>query len=365
LFFPHLYWQYQHDFPTFRYHLVDRHNSPCTWINPINFIFGTLLIFGPLTSILLFWGVARRVVTIDFEKALRGSFIGILVLFGIASFRSQVEANWLAAGIIPAILLATQTIENNERATQWLYRLALINVGLILIVRLWLVVDFLPQGWVGRNEFHGWREWAQRISDRAGDRPVIFKDDYQYASKYGFYANKPTLSISDATYSGSAYDFFSKDEANLQNKPALIFWKDDFGIDFEHNLPSVGYTIVDSFQSFNQLKINLLESNPSNFIAGDSVQFTIACINSTDQPLSFAQDVNLNIMVFNYKKMVQEETFLAPLPFSSLAPYETHILKLPFFKFNAYSELGKYRFRFALKNRWYIGKNSNFMPLKK
>ncbi len=364
LFFPHLHWQYQHDFPTFRYHLVDRHNTPWTWINPINFVFGTLLIFGPLTSILLFWGAARRVVTTAFEKALKGSLLGILILFGVASFRSQVEANWLAAGIVPAILLATQTIENNERATTWLYRLAWVNLGLILLVRLWLITDFLPQGWVGRNEFHGWREWAQQISERAGDRPVIFKDDYQYAAKYSFYAQKPVLSLSDATYSGSAYDFFSEDEARFQHKPALLFWKDYYGIDFENHLPSVGYTIVDSFQSFNQLKINVLESNPSDYRLGDSVQFTVAFSNPTTDTLFFAQDVNLNIMVFNYKKSVQEETILAPLSFSSLAPHQALILKLPFFKFNAYSETGKYRFRFALKNKWYIGKNSNFMPLK-
>jgi len=51
---PHLYWQYLHEFPTFRYQLLDRSLGVYKIEFFLNYLLGQLLIFGPFIGFILF-----------------------------------------------------------------------------------------------------------------------------------------------------------------------------------------------------------------------------------------------------------------------------------------------------------------------
>ncbi|HSZ25708.1 MAG TPA: glycosyltransferase family 39 protein, partial [Cytophagaceae bacterium] len=63
LFLPHLYWQYTHDFISFRFHLFQRASESYSPWFTINYIFGQPLYYGPLMGFVLFYFTFKSAVT--------------------------------------------------------------------------------------------------------------------------------------------------------------------------------------------------------------------------------------------------------------------------------------------------------------
>ena len=106
LILPHVYWQYQNDFISFQYHLLQRNKIG---FDPFHILHGSLSIFGVLNPFLLMILLFNyRKTSTSFKK--RNLFFLKVFLFFTSFFllytlRARIEAHWVALASIPLLLL--------------------------------------------------------------------------------------------------------------------------------------------------------------------------------------------------------------------------------------------------------------------
>jgi hypothetical protein len=191
---PHLYWQWQHDWVSFRYHLFESNVSAYKISNTTDYLLGQLALAGPLVGLLLLPAAFLYKSKNETEKALRFTMIGIYVVFLISSFRGKVEANWPMPALIPLIVLSHQFISEKTAWAKPLRVLAVISLLLIVAGRIYLVVDMGPGNAV-KTRYHGNDDWVNAITEKTGNTPVVFYNSYQRTSLFWFYSGLPSHCI--------------------------------------------------------------------------------------------------------------------------------------------------------------------------
>ncbi|MBC9910654.1 ArnT family glycosyltransferase [Chitinophaga varians] len=223
LFFPHIYWQYTHGFPSLQYHLVERNASSYDITYTLDYLGGQLLLFGPLLGWLLLYYAFRCPIQNTFERALKFCLIGVLVFFGISTFKGRVEANWTVMVFTPVVILAHQAIIRRGWSRKPLLYTLPVSLLLVLVTRIYMVWDFMP-GVEVRPEIHHNKEWTSALATRAEGRPVVFLNSYQLPSKYMFYTGHLSYSLNSRYSRRSQYNFWDT-ETQLWGKPAMVVFE--------------------------------------------------------------------------------------------------------------------------------------------
>jgi hypothetical protein len=210
LFLPHLYWQYSNDFPSLKYHLIER----VTGFNAGNapeYLLNLLVIQNPFILPICIWLIIKKKAKNMFERALHFSFTGILFFFFIASFRYRIQAQWTALISVPMIIILFNNLDYKLKSGAYIKWLTIFLFPILLFVRLALMFDFLPVSYL-KNEFHNTKKWANEISNLAGNRPVVFTNSYQNPSEYTFYTGKFAHSLNNLNYRKTQYDLWDFEE---------------------------------------------------------------------------------------------------------------------------------------------------------
>lgn len=221
LFAPHLYWEYRHLFPSVQFHLVERNADRYDVIYTLKYIPEQILFAGPVSGFLLLWGAFRYRPKDYFEKALRFTMIGVYVFFLFSSIKGRVEVNWTIPALIPVIVLSHQYLLQHFSAAKWLLRLAPVTLVMVLVIRIYMIMEEPPFSGIAKDEVHGNRAWASAIRQMAGHSPVVFTDSYQYASKYWFYSGEPSFSLNTPFYRRNNFNFWPVEEEML-NKTVYV-----------------------------------------------------------------------------------------------------------------------------------------------
>lgn len=216
---PHLIWQWQHDWVSFRYHLFESNVSAYKFSYTTDFLLGQLLLAGPLAGLLLLPAAFIYKVKSQTEKALKFTLFGIYLIFLISSFRGKVEVNWTMPALIPLVVLSHQFIIDKISWGKPLRIIAFVSLLLIIAARLYLVVDIGPDNST-RGRFRN-KAWAKTIKEKTGDTPVVFYNSYQRASLYWFYSGIQSHSHNSYTDRRSNYNFWPT-ESNLLGKKVFI-----------------------------------------------------------------------------------------------------------------------------------------------
>jgi len=257
LFAPHLYWQYSHDFPSVRYHLFERNATDYQFGFTLEYVLGQVLLAGPLVGWLMLWAAARHRPQSDVERAMRWTFLGIYLLFFVSTFKGRSEANWTVPAWVSMIVLAHQYLDGRPDLAKWIYRLMMPSFLLVLMVRIYMMVDIAPLPFLKKDEFHKNREWADAIKAKAGGLPVVFTNSYQRASQYWFYSGDTAFSLNNIWYRRSNFNFWPL-EARTLVKPAAVFSGDDYSFFRDtvwNSRRLIGMARVDSFYSYSQVAL--------------------------------------------------------------------------------------------------------------
>ena len=221
LFFaPHLLWQWEHDWVSFRYHLFESNVSAYKLSYTTDYIAGQLLITGPLAGLILLPAAILYHTKNETERALRFTLIGFFVFFLLSSFRGKVEANWTMPVLIPLIVLSHQFLMNKISWIKWLRILAFVSLLLIMAGRIYLAADIGPDNTI-KNRFHHNREWAKTIAEKTGNKPVVFYNSYQRASLFWFYTGKQSHSHNAYWERKNNYNFWPIED-QLLGTPVYI-----------------------------------------------------------------------------------------------------------------------------------------------
>lgn len=194
LYMPHLYWQYQHDWISFRYHLFESNVNPYRITYSLSYLGGQLLMAGPLAGFILLPAAFLYKPERRHEWAMYFTMAGTYLFFLISSFRGKVEANWPFHALVPVIVLSFAFLAEQEKWRKLLFRLLPVTLLLVLITRVVMIADIIPWKPV-QKQFHAWKEWPLQMREKTGGLPVVFNSSYQLASQYQFHTGQIAYSL--------------------------------------------------------------------------------------------------------------------------------------------------------------------------
>ena len=222
-FFPHIVWQYDHNFSTLRYHFLERPKSAFSLMRLIEYVglqIGLAGLFvGPITWFVIFKHKSKDA----FERSIKFISFGVVVFFLISSLSKKTEANWTIFLTIPMIILAS---ESDIWAKKIPRILLTVSFLIVMVSRILFLIPPEATGIKRINEFHGWRNWAQETARQCQDHQIL-ANSYQVASKLSFYLDKE---ISALNYQSrkNQFDYWRFDKELPTNKVCYITDKKEF-----------------------------------------------------------------------------------------------------------------------------------------
>ncbi len=325
LFFPHLYWQYVNDFPSFRYHLIERGKSGYEIGNTLLHFVNQIAIVG-ITFPLIYYAFFKHKARNLFEKSLQYLVIGFIVFFFISSFSVAPQAQWTGVILIAFIVLTFPYFIANQNARKWLLILGSIQFVLMLVIRMFFANEsFSPIP----LEPHIANHWVQKLKENTEGKPIVFTDSYRKASIYNFYTGIKTHSFGILRGRKSQYNL-GDFEKNMQgeNIYAVGTYKDNAPFLFTYDNNEVRGKAINNYTTFQKVTCTLsngfieLKENQvvtCNFILKNTYDKSINL-----QPIKYVgvfQDKNGNIL---------EEVSLEIMNIDKLEPYEEKLLEASF-----------------------------------
>ena len=281
LYLPHLWWQYDHDFVSFKYHLFYR-STEFEWSNILEYLLNFILVMNPFLVYFFIRGLRKsrgRVI----DPLLGSIFWGIFGFFLLTSARGHVEPHWVAIACIPFVVFIVHQAAQSGASTG-LKALAGICIFLIFTLR---IILLLPLDI--KSEFHMEKEaFYKDIRKTARGRKVVFTNSYTHAAKYSFYTGEPTFSYNFISYRRNQYDLLNiHPEFHLKNSTVITFWPLDR---FEKRTCSEReeyfYKDFDSLEVINNLHVEILDY-PKEVKEGESCDISLRLTNPYKDDIDF------------------------------------------------------------------------------
>ena len=311
LFLPHLAWQFEHNWISFRYHLFESNVNPYKFSFTAEYLLGQLILAGPIAGFILIPAAFLYKTKNATEKALRYNLIGIYIFFLLSSLRGKVEANWTSPVIVSIIVLSHQYLQEKLKWMRFLIKMLPVTLVIVLFARIVMIADILPVKAI-QKRYHAWKDWPAIMKEKTKGLPIVFSNSYQRASKYWFYSGQMTLSQNLYKERRNNYNFWPI-EKEMLGKP--VYFLDIYGLErFPYSLKTpighVGYRYDSSFLSFET--VNIPFSAKHVIRQGDSLRFHyggIPMIGSHQWSYLYKHPqskYSVNLVVFRGKKIVTE-----------------------------------------------------------
>ena len=304
LVIPHILWQIDNQFITFKFHWIHRMAYPFNLELILSYVGGVALVLGPFVVFQLFTGFLKGGSGDMFDRALK--YVGwiFLLFFLFQSFRGRVEPNWISTAIIPMLVLAVRYLENaGETVRRTTLKLSFLTIILILPLRFGLMANELPE-WIRiKDEFHGWKNWSEQLHEKVNGDPVVFMSNYRLTSKYIFYSGGLATSLNSPVFGGNDYDRFSVNQ-KINNGSGVIAHSWPAVRADSIKMPSGGTLWLkkkDNIRLYSHIRIEVLDL-PDILQANDSVNVELRFKNLWKQPATFIQGDVLTCEFHNLKK---------------------------------------------------------------
>jgi hypothetical protein len=286
---PHILWQVDNGFPSFKYHLAGR-NEAFRWSYFLEYLPNQLLVFNPLTVGAVVYVLIKYRADNAFERSLRFILIGFFFFFWLMAFRGHVEPHWTIVCVIPAVVLV--------------YRAALVDTRLLRYVKwgvlpsLLLVVAFrivLLTPMASRLGFGGKEAYYQAIEQVAGDRPVAFQGSFQHPALYHYFTGKPSSTLRCYYDRMTQYDLWQFDKAWIGEEVMVCSPISGLSTTFEVDGERFEGFISERFQTANRLEAHLVAPNAWAGTTpvvhpGDTLTLEFTLHNPCDAPLDFRHE---------------------------------------------------------------------------
>ncbi len=278
---PHLWWQYDHDWASFRYHLSGR-NGYFRWSDLGEFLMNLLVIFNPLFVPLYVrgWGRDGGDAQYDVRRALYVMTVGFIIFFTVSSFRGYVQPQWVIPVAFGLIMVLFGYARRNRRTERYVRISGWITVGLACAVR--LIMIFNPFGI--RFEVFDNPESYGTIAKATGGRPVIFDGGYAQAAKYVYYTGGEAYSQGQVGYRTSQWEYIDADTPWAGREVAIAVPSDR--ADSTITLPNgkrFSWRIEKDFRPARKAAVEITSGAiPPQAAPGDTLRFGITVRNPYD-----------------------------------------------------------------------------------
>lgn len=359
LFIPHLYWQYLNDFPSFRYHLIERGKGSYSIENTLMHFVNQIAIVG-ITFPLIYSSFFKQKASNLFNKSLYFIVYGFILFFFISSFSISPQAQWTSVILIALIILGFPYFIAHKNARKWLIILGSIQFGILLVIRVFLANENLSPILL---EPHEASRWIQKLKNKTEGKPIVFTNSYRRASIYNFYTGIKTHSFGILRGRKSQYNL-GNFEKNMQHEniyaigsykdaAPLLFVYDD---DEVHGKPIADYTTFQRVTcTIDQERLDLKQNQ--------TVYFNFTLKNTYDK------SINLHSVKFVGVFQNKKGNILAEIPLEinnkeELRPLEERLLNTSFVVPNLNNE-EEITFRVAVEfYEFFAGYQGNKVKIK-
>ena len=283
---PHILWQVNADFPSFRYHLSGR-NEAFRWSYFLEYLPNQLLIFNPLTFGAVVYVLFKHKATNTFERGLKFILVGFFVFFWLMAFRGHVEPHWTIVCVIPMVVLIYRKALIDEKLMKYTKFFILPSLLLVLAFRVLLMTSLAD-----RYGYHGKEKQYKAIEQVAGDRPVVFRGSFQQPALYHYFTGKESSTLQSYYDRMTQYDLWQFDKAWI-GKPVFICGHvNDRSETYQVGDVEVEGFLSDDFSSANRLVTkfditNAIGDNTPVFHHGDTIRIDFSIYNPCDATIAF------------------------------------------------------------------------------
>jgi len=354
LLMPHILWQINADFPSFKYHLSQR-SEPFRWSYLLEYLPNQLLILNPLTFgavvyVLIPPAPFKRGTPAEvFERGLKFILVGFFFFFWLMAFRGHVEPHWTIVCSIPVVVLVYRRALVDNKLMKFIKRFILPSLLLVLAFRILLLTPLAD-----RFGYHGKEKHYKAIEQVAGNSPVVFQGSFQQPALYHYFTGKESSTLRSYYDRKTQFDLWQFDRAWTGQKVFICGPVIDLsrtyrvdGVEFE------GYP-AEHFQSANRLvaDFSLCSVNEGEipvFHHGDTLRMDFSIFNPYDLPIDFNHsELNMNLRILFLDIPLAFPCFYDEIPI--IQPQATYRGRL---QVPVYSNLapGTHRLTFAIGNR--------------
>lgn len=297
LLVPHILWQINNHFPTFKYHLSDR-TKPIRFWTVQNNLTSQLLVAGPLSGLVVFYSLFKyRINRDNFRRMMIFNILGFYIFFFIMSFKNRIEAHYTVA-ITPLLMFATYPIiSENPALKKWFIRLAFPVVILFFLVRFYFAADFLPNVGQAKISFYNHKAWTSQFKEMAGGRKVASFNNFAVPGIYQFYTGDPAVHLATPGYRYCQFDLWNEEDA-VEGNPVFVMIPDRMDTTNNFTIKNgkrIKTIVIPEFQSLKNMKPEITGGKVEN----DSLKISILLTNNS------LRDILLNHPSFPAVGMMQ------------------------------------------------------------
>ena len=373
LLMPHILWQVNNDFPSFRYHLSGR-SEPFLWSYFLEYLPNQLLIFNPFTFGAVVYVLIKKIHHSDspdqtnlphidsshhttqrgndmygnlvFERGLIFILIGFFFFFWLMAFRGHVEPHWTIVCVIPMVVLVYRKALVDAKLRKYIQRFVLPSLALVLAFRIILLTPL-----ASRFGFSDKEDYYKAIGTAAGDCPVVFQGSFQRPALYHYFTGKESSTLKCFYDRKTQFDLWRFDKAWIGKEVFVFGSVKGRSKEYQINGASFPGYRMQHFRSPNRLVISFKITNadpnePLVFHRGDIIHADFSVYNPCDAPIVFRnEDYNL---FFNAHYLPGDEvTYCFSDRFAEIPPHssvEGHL----FTTVDEHISLGKHRFNLGV-----------------
>jgi hypothetical protein len=258
LYFPHLYWQWANDFPSLKFHLVERGNRRYKIEHTLLHFVNVMVIVG-ITFPIIYKAFFKGQKTKDlFHRGLNFIIWGFIIFFFFSTFKGHTQAQWILAIAIPLVLITVPFLIENEKSRKWFVYLACINFAVMLVARVQLVTPIFPL----KMETHGNEKWANELKEKTKGQQKVFINSYRHTAAYWFYAQEQAYYLKN--YSGRNNHFLLLQKGKDISSPEIALIRkvrehaSDIGVQTRQR-DSIFAEIVPNFKDLSQIEVTFLD----------------------------------------------------------------------------------------------------------
>jgi hypothetical protein len=283
LFIPHIWWQVANNYPSIKFHLVDRAEG-FKLINLIEYIPNELAVFNPFVLGAAIYIMVKAKPENLFTRALYYQIAGFLGFFGIMTWHDHVEPQWTITSSLAMIILIYNYCTRNPGMSRFIRRTLIPLIVVMFIGRILLIAE-IPVG--SYFAFTGKKAKYRFIESVAKDLPVLFQGSFQKPALYLYFTGKEGFCVNSLYNRKTEFDIWQP-EKKYNNKPAFIYGvTEGKSRMYEKDGIRIYGFITDSLQTVNRIGVEF-SPKPKSVNSGDTLNFSMILNN----PYTFDIDFN-------------------------------------------------------------------------
>jgi len=356
LFFPHLLWQANNGFITFSYHLFERSSSHYKISLTLEYIFGQILFYGPVTAIFMYVALIKKKEYDRFERALIWNILGILCFFLICTLKGRVEANWTLPVIVPMLIIFLKYGDVRPVFRRNFYYCSFAVIVVMLLLRIQMIYPLFDVKISRIDDLRNQKEFVKEAVSDSHGLPLV-TNTYQKAGMISFYSGKlvPSINLNGRS---NQFNLWHYDDSLRFRRVAYV----NNYLNEGQNIQNPSYTdykvsIIGSLPVMNDITLTV---NPLKNKVHANEEFEIKVLLSTPQPSDYYKDAGyfttrLYAELWDGNNMIAEK--VCSFPVDILLNTYNGIYT---FRFVSPSERGSYKISVMLKTSelgiWSTGK---------